>query len=77
MTDKWYIVRNGEILYTVGTDEEMQEIMEQDKTGELEAYPREAYIGRNQEIQEILEISEIIGVRGISRKVSLYKTRGH
>ena len=50
MTDNWYIVRNGEILYTVGTDEEMQEIMEQDKTGELEAYPREAYIGRNQEI---------------------------
>ena len=74
MMDNWYIVRNGEILYTVGTDEEMQEIMEQDKTGELEAYPREAYIGRN---QEILEISEIIGVRGISRKVSLYKTRGH
>ena len=50
MTDNWYIVRNGEILYTVGTDEEMQEIMEQDETGELEAYPREAYIGRNQEI---------------------------
>ena len=40
----WYIVRNGEILYTVDTDEEVQEIMEQDETGELEAYSKEAYL---------------------------------
>lgn len=43
----WYIVKNGEILYTVDTDEEVQEIMEQDITGELEAYPKEAYLRKD------------------------------
>lgn len=44
MMKNWYIVRDGEILYTVDTDEEVEEIISQDKTGELEAYPKEGYV---------------------------------
>lgn len=44
MTFNYYIVRNGEILYKVETEEEVEEIISQDETGELEYYPKEARI---------------------------------
>ena len=42
MEFNFYIVRNGEILYKCGTEEEVEEIISQDETGELEYYPKEA-----------------------------------
>ena len=44
MKDNWYIVKGGEVLYICGTDEEAAEIIAEDESGELEAYPKEAYI---------------------------------
>ncbi len=58
MKYNWYIVKNGEIVAKCMTEEEVAEIMEQDQTGELEAYPREALIepGTNPN-EELIEIS--------------------
>lgn len=44
MIFNYYIVHNGEIIYKVGTEEEVEEILSQDETGELEAYPKESYL---------------------------------
>lgn len=40
---KYYITRNGEIIYT-GTKEECITILQEDITGELEMYPETAKI---------------------------------
>lgn len=40
---KWYVVRNGEIVY-VGTEKQCVKIIESDMSGELELYPEEARI---------------------------------
>ena len=45
MKFNWYIVKNGEIVSKCGTDEEVAEIIGQDTSGELEAYPIDAMIG--------------------------------
>lgn len=41
---KWYIVKNGEIMYA-GTEKECEEIIKNDITGEIEMYPETARIG--------------------------------
>ena len=40
---KWYVVQNGEIVFT-GTEEECGAIIAEDETGELEMYPEEGRI---------------------------------
>lgn len=40
----FYIVRNTEILFTVETEAEASQIINEDLTGELEYYPEEARI---------------------------------
>ena len=40
MMQKWYVVKNGEIMYN-GTEKECAKIMMNDMTGELEMYPVE------------------------------------
>lgn len=41
---KWFVVRNGEIVFS-GTEEECGAIIAEDETGELEMYPADAYCG--------------------------------
>ena len=46
---KWYVVRNGEILFT-GTENQCVRIIDKDESDNLEMYPEEARIkkeGRN------------------------------
>lgn len=42
---KYYVVRNGEILFT-GTEEECGAIVAEDLTGELEIYPETGRVDR-------------------------------
>ena len=41
LMQKWYVVKNGEIIYT-GTEKECGKIIEEDMSGKLEMYPEEA-----------------------------------
>lgn len=44
MTEKWYVVKNGEIVCTCDSEAEAMEIINNDKNGDLEAYPASARV---------------------------------
>ena len=41
--ERWYVVRNGEIVFS-GTEKQCAKIIQKDLTGELEMYPASARI---------------------------------
>ena len=46
---KWYVVRDGEVIFS-GTEDECGAVISEDMTDELEMYPADAYCEREKKI---------------------------